>query len=36
MSKHKGYKECQEKYMDETMKKFEKKVDKVENEEPLY
>ena len=25
MSKHKGYKECQEKYMDETMKKYEKK-----------
>tara|TARA_B100000424_G_C22873718_1_gene465238 strand:- start:379 stop:810 length:432 start_codon:yes stop_codon:yes gene_type:complete len=25
MSKYKGYKECQEKYMDETMKKYEKK-----------
>tara|TARA_B100000161_G_C33554927_1_gene417357 strand:+ start:2346 stop:2789 length:444 start_codon:yes stop_codon:yes gene_type:complete len=25
MSKFKGYKECQEKYMDETMKKFENK-----------
>ena len=29
MSKHNGYKQCQEKYMDETMKKFEKKKLKI-------